>query len=241
MRYIEKNYDSSNVLKHEEELSKNQLDEYSLLPPNESFPGRSGAELYELVRNMVTFQVLKSQLYEDQGGICCYCGMKLEFPYDPQYRVEHVKPKEYYRALVGEYKNLLLSCKATQEENVARIAAPKKDRKKFWHCDEAKGSSELTHTPLDRDCGHYFSYHLNGEVVGTDEEAKNDIDILGLNCDYLKRRRQEALSALYDDSNQLLSNDLLNELKIKVMTRKDNNHLSEFCFVISNVIEQIIP
>lgn len=241
MRYIEKHYDSSIVMKHEEELSNNQLDESSLTPPNESYPGRSGAELYELVRNMVTFQDLKSQLFEDQGGICCYCGMKLEFPYDPQYRVEHVKPKEYYRALVGEYKNLLLSCKATQEENEARIAAPKRERKKFWHCDEAKGSSELTHTPLDRDCGRYFSYLINGEVRGSDAGAINDIKTLGLNCDYLKRRREAALFALYDADNQILPNDVLYELMVNVMTRKADNGLPEFCFVISNVIEQILP
>ena len=239
MKYIEKNYDSSVVLAHEVELVSCQLDEASLSVHNPSHPDYSGAQLYELVRDMSTFQALKSQLYDDQGGICCYCGMKLEYTFDPQYRIEHVLPKEHHRELVGEYKNLLLSCRSTKEETEARNKVPRRERNKMIHCDEAKGSSELTYSPLNPECGKYFIYKQNGEIQGTDENAEKDIKILGLDCDYLVRRRQEALFVLFD-GDDLLPDDLLRDFKEKVLIRDVNNRLAEFCFVIANVVEQIL-
>ena len=179
------------------------------------------------------------QGFEDQGGICCYCGMKLDYPFDPQYRVEHVIPKEIHRELVGEYKNLLLSCRATKEETDARNAAPKKTRRDFMHCDEKKGSSEIAYSPLDPACETVFIYKQDGSVSGANQNATNDIGTLGLDCDYLVRRRKEALEVLFD-GDELLSDDLLREFKEKVMTRDANNRLAEFCFVISNVIRQIL-
>jgi uncharacterized protein (TIGR02646 family) len=239
MKYIVKNIDAPAVLAHEAELVTCHLDETSLSGTNDQFPSYSGADLYNLVRDMATFPALKEQLYEDQGGICCYCGMKLDYPFDPQYRVEHVIPKEIHRELVGEYKNLLLSCRATKEETDARNAAPKKTRRDFMHCDEKKGSSEITYSPLAHECEAVFVYKQNGEIVGTNENATNDIKTLGLNCNYLVRRRKEALEVLFD-GDELLSDDLLREFKEKVMTRDANNRLAEFCFVISNVIRQIL-
>ena len=62
---------------------------------------------------------------------------------------------------------------------------------------------------------------------------------LGLDCDYLVRRRKEALEVLFE-GDELLSEDLLRDFKEKVMTRDNDNRLTEFCFVISNVIGQIL-
>lgn len=239
MKYIEKTYDALAVIAHETELVSCHLDETSLSGPNDQFSSYSGADLYNLIRDMVTFPALKKQLYEDQGGICCYCGMKLDYPFDPQYRVEHVLPKEFHRELVGEYKNLLLSCRATKEEIDSRFAAPRKKRRDFMHCDEKKGSSEITYSPLDPECETVFLYKQNGGIIGANENANNDIKTLGLDCDYLVRRRKEALEVLFD-GDELLPEVLLRDFKEKVMTRDNDNRLAEFCFVISNVIGQIL-
>ena len=239
MRYIEKQFDAPAVLTHEANLVSCKLDEASLLSPDNLYPNYTGAQLYELVRDMETIPDLKKQLFEDQGGICCYCGMKLEYSFDPQYRVEHVRPKETCRELVGEYKNLLLSCKATKEEIDARNKAPKKKRKDMMHCDEAKGPAEIMYSPLNPDCEKAYIYNLQGVVKGLNENAKMDIETLGLDCAYLKRRRKEALDVLYDD-DELLPEELLRAYKEKVLIRDEDNKLSEFCFVIANVIEQII-
>ena len=239
MKHIVKNTDAPAVLAHEAELVSCHLDETSLSGPNDLHPSYSGADLYNLVRDMVTFPSLKEQLFEDQGGICCYCGMKLDYPFDPQYRVEHVRPKEIHRELVGEYKNLLLSCRATKEETDTRDAAPRKKRRDFMHCDEKKGSSEITYSPLDPACEAVFVYKQDGSISGVNQNATNDIETLGLDCDYLVRRRKEALEVLFD-GDELLPEDLLRDFKEKVMTRDNDNRLTEFCFVISNVIGQIL-
>lgn len=239
MKYIVKNLGTPAVLTHEAELATCHLDETSLSGPNDLFPSYSGADLYNLVRDMATFPALKEQLYEDQGGICCYCGMKLDYPFDPQYRVEHVIPKEIHRELVGEYKNLLLSCRATKEETDARNAAPKKKRRDFMHCDEKKGSSEITYSPLNPACETVFVYKQDGSISGINQDATNDIETLGLDCDYLVRRRKEALEVIFD-GDELLPEDLLRDFKEKVMTRDADNRFAEFCFVISNVIGQIL-
>lgn len=239
MKYIAKTYDAPAVIAHEIELLSCHLDEKSLSGANDLHPTYSGADLYNLVRDMVTFPALKEQLYEDQGGICCYCGMKLDYPFDPQYRVEHVLPKESHRALVGEYKNLLLSCRATKEESDARNAAPRKKRKDYLHCDEKKGSSEITYSPLNPECETVFVYKQDGSICGANQSAIKDIETLGLDCDYLVRRRKEVLEVLFD-GDELLPEDLLRVYKEKVMTRDADNKLAEFCFVISNVIGQIL-
>ena len=239
MKYIVKNLGTPAVLTHEAELATCHLDETSLSGPNDLFPSYSGADLYNLVRDMATFPALKEQLYEDQGGICCYCGMKLDYPFDPQYRVEHVIPKEIHRELVGEYKNLLLSCRATKEETDARNAAPKKKRRDFMHCDEKKGSSEIVYSPLNPACETVFVYKQDGSICGANQNANSDIKTLGLDCDYLVRRRKEALEVIFD-GDELLPEDLLRDFKEKVMTRDADNRFAEFCFVISNVIGQIL-
>lgn len=236
MRYIEKNHDAPIVLEYKKELVSYKLDELNLNDSSNPYVNLTGGELYDMVRDMENFVKLKQYLYEEQGGICCYCGAKLEYPYGAQYRVEHLKPKEKYPRLSGEYKNLLLSCRPSQEEMETRNRTPKKGRKKLMHCDEAKDSDEITYSPLNPDCEKVFSYNLDGSITGIDK-AEEDIKILGLGCDYLKRRRSEAIIAWFDDN--ISSEDLL-KCKDAIMSRDKDNQLAEFCFVISNVIEKLL-
>lgn len=237
MRYIEKDHNAPAVLAHKQELVKCKLNEMNLKDSSNPYANLTGGQLYDMVRSMTTFADLKQYLYEEQGGICCYCGAKLEYPYGAQYRVEHVKPKEKYSELSGEYKNLLLSCRPSQEEVATRKVAPKKDRKGLMHCDEAKDSEEITYSPLNVDCEKAYVYGIDGSITGIDEAAKKDIKTLGLGCDYLKRRRSEAISAWFDDD--ISFEDLL-RCKDAIMFRDKDNRLAEFCFVISNVIEQFL-
>lgn len=238
MRYIEKDYNAPAVLVHKLELAKCQLDKATLQETREKEKKQTGGNLYNLVKDMATFTDLKKQMFQDQGGICCYCGMKLYYPFDPQFRVEHVKPKKYYPELVGEYSNLLLSCRATKEEiNNRKSIGNSNEKKKHFHCDEAKGDKEITYSPLNPDCEKAFVYGIDGSITGRDEAAIKDIETLGLGCDYLKRRRSEAISVWFDD--EISSEDLL-KYKDAVMSRDKDNLLTEFCFVISNVIEQFL-
>lgn len=237
MKYIVKGI-SEPMAVHKVELILCKLDKASLIKPDNRYANLSGEQLYDKVREMTTFANLKQLLYDEQGGICCYCGMKLEYPFNPQFRVEHVKPRDSHRELVGEYENLLLSCRATKEELEIRRHAPNsKERRKHFHCDEAKGAEEITYSPLTPDCESAFIYGIDGSITGIDDAANKDIEILGLGCGYLKRRRSEAISAWFDDN--ISSEDLL-KCKNAIMSRDKDNRLAEFCFVISNVIEQFL-
>lgn len=237
MRYIEKHYDTPTIIQHEQELKNLKLDEDSLRNP-ETHAGKSGGQLYETVRDMPTFSALKEQMYSEQGGVCCYCGMKLEYPFNPQYRVEHVLPKETHRELVGEYKNLLLSCRATKEEVVLRAdtSKPKAQRKGYIHCDEAKGSQEITYSPLNRACENAFWYDLKGEIHYNDEEAKKDIKTLGLDGEYLNKRRRIAIFSLLT-----LSEDELIAFREGLRHPNSEGKFAEFYFVIIDAINQLLP
>ena len=237
MKYIEKDYNAPVVSRHDEELIFCRLNELSLKDPSNPYASLTGRQLYDMVRSMKTFADLKQYLYDEQGGICCYCGAKLEYPYGAQYRVEHVKPKEKYPELSGEYKNLLLSCRPSQEEVETRKGTPKKGQKGLMHCDEAKESKEITYSPLNLDCVNAYAYGIDGSITGIDKAANKDIETLGLGCEYLKRRRCEAISVWFDDD--ISSEDLLRS-KDAIMSRDKKNKLTEFCFVISNVIEQFL-
>lgn len=238
MRYIEKHYDTKAVHLHNRALVDQHLDEQSLLKP-EVYPGWTGANLYEKIRDMETIQAIKEQMYKEQGGVCCYCGMKLEYPFNPQYRVEHVLPKESHRELVGEYKNLLLSCRANQEEKRLRDDARKMERKKYIHCDEAKGSKEITYSPLNKLCETAFSYLLDGSVSYVDDKAKNDIKKLGLDSPYLVTRRKMAIDSLFADEN-LLSEEDLRAFMEGLQTRNADGKYAEFYFVLIDAIKELL-
>lgn len=242
MRYIEKHLDTLAVTQHEEELVRQQLDENSLLHAD-VHSGKTGSQLYEMVRDLPTMQGLKEQMYAEQGGVCCYCGMKLEYPFNPQYRVEHVLPKEFHRELVGEYKNLLLSCRATAKEKELRAdkTLSKAKRKEFIHCDEAKGSQEITYSPLDKSCESAFWYDLEGQINPADKKADEDIKTLGLKGKYLKERRKTAIEEALVLGTSVLDDDDLRAFQAGLLSRNDDGKYAEFYFVIADAINQLLP
>ncbi|MBU0290878.1 retron system putative HNH endonuclease [Hallella faecis] len=240
MRYIEKHFDTDAVVSHEQELANLHLNEESLRRP-EVHPGRTGGQLYETVRNMPTMHALKEQMYAEQGGVCCYCGMNLDYPFNPQYRVEHVLPKESHREWVGEYKNLLLSCRASREEmNLRNCASTRSERKKLIHCDEAKGSQEITYSPLDKACEHAFWYDLEGCVHHSNDDAKRDVITLGLAGKYLTDRRRAAIDSLIMADGVLTDDDLMAYREGLKKPNADGKY-AEFYFVLIDAINQLLP
>ena len=249
MRYVEKHFDAPSVILHEQELSTANLDEASLLKRKET-EGLDGNLLYKeqirSTKNISHWKDLQVQMCQDQGGVCCYCGMKLQFPDTQHYSVEHVQPRSKFPELVGEYKNLLLSCHSSELERaqLKETIHSKKERKKTLHCDEFKGNKELHYNPLQADCASHFSYKLNGEVKGSDKEAEEDIETLNLNCNSLKERRREqmlAYSFLTRNSQEMLDMDSLKAYRQEVEKRDANGNHREFYFVIADLLDQLLP
>lgn len=241
MRYIEKDFSCENidVIAYETELIENKLDKCNLSDAA-IHPTMSGPDVYDVVKSFDSFKKLKQAMLREQGYICCYCGQSIK---DSTCIVEHVLPKSKYRHLAGEYENLLLSCKPTQEEETERkkTGGNKKNNIKYWHCDKLKENEELNYTPLQNDCASHFIYLDNGEVKGDDMLANADIKTLGLNCNYLKNRRYNAiLGAIFDEDNTLISNEEMKQYATLAMKRKQDGSFVEFCFVIAEAINHLL-
>lgn len=249
MRCIEKHFDTPVVILHEQELVSVKLDEVSLLKRKET-ETLDGNILYKeqirSTRYIPHWKDLQVQMCQDQGGVCCYCGLKLQFPDTQHYSVEHVLPRSKFPELVGEYKNLLLSCHSSELERaqLKETIHSKKERRNSLHCDEFKDNKELHYSPLQADCALHFSYKLNGEVKGSDKEAEEDIEILNLNCHSLKERRREqmrAYSFLTWNSPEMLDIDSLKAYRQEVEKLDANGNHREFYFVIADLLDQLLP
>lgn len=245
MRYIEKHFDAPVVVRHEKELVAAGLDEASIAARNAS--GEKQDDLYRQVRSrkiIPHWRQLQDLLNEEQGGVCCYCGAKLFYPDTEHYSVEHVRPRSLWPELVGEYKNLLLSCHLNDSEHAdIKKNVPKKDRQNMFHCDEHKADCSLHYTPLQADCGRHFSYKMDGSVKGDCADAETDIATLNIDCKSLRtRRREQMLAYLYvdtDDGPKLLDDSSLIAFRQAVERRDADGNYCEFYFVVADVIDQL--
>ena len=93
MRLVRKDYSTEVVRRHKAELQAQQLDEQNLLNLN-VYPGLTGRKLWRMVRDIRVIPHLwdlKHQMYDEQGGICCYCGLRIfEDSEGRKQSVEHV-------------------------------------------------------------------------------------------------------------------------------------------------------
>lgn len=242
MRFIIKDFTSPVVIRHNEELQVHKLDEQSLLDPN-TYPGLSGNKLWKMVRDIKVIPHLwdlKHQMYDEQGGICCYCGLRIFKDSEGRKQsVEHVVSKGAHRELVGEYKNLLLSCSITEDDAII-MGVNSLNHSSLKHCDDSKADASLHYTPLMPECETVFLYDSVGSVQASTPNAQTDIETLQLDCDLLRRRRKAALSILFDENGNILSDEELKLISSNIMNRDEDNRLPEFCFVIKKVADSII-
>lgn len=241
MKLVRKDSSTEVVRRHEAELQAQQLDEQSLLNPN-VYSGLTGRKLWRMVRDIKVIPHLwdlKHQMYEEQGGICCYCGLRIfEDSEGRKQSVEHVVPKSAHRELVGEYKNLLLTCSITDDD--ANLMGVATNNPTLRHCDDSKEDKPLHYTPLMPECETLFQYDVVGGVQATDAKAQSDIETLRLDCYLLKERRKAALSILLDEDGNFISAEELKQISSKIMSRDEDNRLPEFCFVIKSVVDTVL-
>lgn len=242
MRFITKDYTTEVVLRHEEELQAQHLDEQSLLNPN-VYSGLSGGKLWKMVRDIKVIPHLwdlKHQMYNEQGGICCYCGLRIfEDSEGRKQSIEHLIPKGHHRELVGEYKNLLLACSVIEDDAIV-MGLDSRYSSILRHCDDSKEDAMLHYTPLMPECETVFQYDMVGGIQTDDSNAQADIETLRLDCDLLRTRRRAALSILFDENGQLLSDEELRQISESIMIRDEDKRLPEFCFVIKNVVDSLL-
>ena len=236
MRYIDKtklHAPSSYVA----ELTAAKLDEASIQAGNHA--GLTGDELFEKVKQLPSYNAMKRQLLQDQGYVCCYGNRSITSVGDI---TEHVEPKSANKHWVGEYKNLLVACEGGQHIP-ATITGTKKARRLAYplHCDQSKGKQTIPISPLSPDCESRVKYDvMTGSVYGDPNVIKMR-DILNLDNPVLKKEREDEIKNwCYDVSGNVLSNDQLEKVFMKMLTRDTNGHYRNLYYVIASAALSLV-
>lgn len=159
---------------------------------------------------------VKNALISEQGGICCYCEIKLK--YDDSH-IEHLDPQSNSEQGRLDFNNMLCSCQQ------------KLDKGEPLHCGNSKGDEIIPITPLMSDCESKFKYTYDGQILHIDEASELTIKHLQLDIDKLNKLRESAIdSILYLDpiaKDELLPEEESKEFAQKYL-QKNNGKYNEF-------------
>ncbi len=173
---------------------------------------------------------LHNALLQEQGYICCYCGMSIT---KEDSHIEHLKPRSRYPELALEYKNLLTSCRRERERREPQHCGVKKDD---WY-DEL-----LMISPLDQNCASFFRYLASGEILPTDEPdnqetATTTIETLGLDIEKLRLMRSAAIDGALLAIEGLTDEEILLFAQGYDQLDTDGRYIP-FCFAIAYILNQ---
>lgn len=195
----------------------------------EEYKKTEGASYEDLNKNHTWIKrEIKNSLITEQGGICCYCGTRIE---QTDSVIEHFKPKarDLFPELQLEYSNLLASCFGGQID--------KRTNRRFpLCCDASKKYRVIEVSPTDPDCESCFKYDDEGNIYGTTPEARHAIQILNLNNEVQKNRRRAAIQVY---SNLPEETDWQDE--IRFLSARDRNGLYQpYCFAAIYYIKNFL-
>ncbi|MFQ2382665.1 retron system putative HNH endonuclease [Aeromonas dhakensis] len=177
-------------------------------------------------------RTLHQALLDEQGGTCCYCGRSISLT---DSHIEHFQPQELRRDLALSFENLFASC-----IRETKPGAP-------LHCGHAKGNDfdEARHiSPLDHGCERRFIYKLSGGVLPTDTadtSAQYMSDLLQLDIDFLRNRRHDALSKVFDD--EFIASATNEELEMLALAFRQHDAVGQsvsFGHVLARFAEQLL-
>lgn len=184
---------------------------------------------YKFLRSDERKDLLKA-LIEEQGYICCYCGMAIDHENS---HVEHLNTQTSHPHLSLEYTNLLASCGISETYRPAYNLELHCQE----HCGRKRQHSDLSIKPTDHDCESKFRYTGEGEILPKDELS---VKSLNLNYTELRKLRKAAIEA----AKSLLEEDFSNEeidLFVKSFEKPDHDgKFQPFCFVITYFLKSYI-
>jgi uncharacterized protein (TIGR02646 family) len=172
---------------------------------------------------------LHEVLLREQGYTCCYCGREIDLT---DSHIEHFRPQHLYPELTITYSNLFASC--------LRETGPGLP----LHCGHLKGEwfQEHSHiSPLDETCEAQFSYTLDGQIIAETPAASTMCDVLGLNRQFLRTRRRQALEGVFDPTFILSVSDFELERLIVIFRAMDEDRrYTPFFHVVAKYAEQLL-
>lgn len=180
-------------------------------------------------------EAVHNSLLKEQGYIFSYCGMRIKIKNS---HIEHFKPRGKYQNLILDYTNFLASCQGEGEGSSPIHCGHKKDDEKKSYDDN------LMVSPLKENCGDFFRYTEDGQILATEEldkqnAAETTIDRLGLNIDKLKAMRQGAIEAILEDF-ELLNAEEKQQLIDGLDQTNASGEYEEFVAAIVYVIQQYL-
>ena len=173
---------------------------------------------------------LHAFLLQEQGWVCCYCGREIAHN---DSHIEHFRPQEHYEDLALKQSNLFASCIRETKPGTP------------LHCGHAKGGDfdEEAHiSPLEADCEARFKYTLDGQILASevaDPQAAYMVGLLHLDIHFLRNRRAQELSRVFDTAFLATATDLeLQSLRDAYRARDAQGHAQSFGHVIARFAEQ---
>ena len=126
--------------------------------------------------------ILRKQLLEEQGYLCCYCMSRIS---ETKSKIEHFKAQSIFRDLQIDYGNLFVACKGG-EGTTERC------------CDTLKGNNSLKSInfflPIENEIRYSKKGHISS-MVTTEKEmsllTKEMNEILNLNSNLLVKNREQ--------------------------------------------------
>ena len=198
-----------------------------------------------LRRSPPVIDAVNHRLFDEQGGICAYTGIRLAFLDDgePLFHIEHLKAQDHCaRGEDTEYGNLVACWPEPNRKIGAEYGAVKKDKWPF-PVDAAKFVS-----PLLANCSARFVYRKTGEIeaaLASDTAAAETIGRLALNHKELRAIRRSAIrGALQPRRGQRLKLTEARKIKTEMeraeteLNSGQNVSLRAFCFVIKPFIDR---
>ena len=175
--------------------------------------------------------VVKQQLLEEQGGLCCYTGMRVD---SQKSHIEHFKPQKLCTDHEDvEYTNLLAAHPGTSAGRCQFGARAKDD----WY------DENLLVSPLHQSCKTKFRFDLFGRIKpakSDDTAAQDTIERLKLNHELLTDYRIQAINAaLFPDESQLSRAKLRKVIK-GFCQRNTEQKFPHFCFVIQQAAQDLL-
>ncbi|HHC24572.1 MAG TPA: TIGR02646 family protein [Desulfobacterales bacterium] len=155
---------------------------------------------------------LSERLNVEQYELCAYSELRP----DEEGRgthIEHVKPKGLYPEETFNYYNIVLSALSSEE-----LQGMDQDSIFGGHAKQSQYDDRRFVSCLTPGCQEYFRYLSNGRVVpahslsrSQTENADYTIDLLKLNCEYLKNRRKKCIEEL-EEAMEDIPDDRLEDL-----------------------------
>lgn len=169
----------------------------------QKFENENGREpAYDDLIGTEEYILLKQELVEEQGYICCYCEKRIGLPGAPDCDIEHFMPRhpdkkrltpDQYavcRNAQLDYGNMLASCRG----EALYVLDHCNHRKENWF------DFDVCVSPASPEIESLFRFRLNGKMVEAESNSGADemIKQLNLNSFILCEQRRAAYEAVLD-------------------------------------------